>query len=283
MSRDTLTVADVNNDGRPDFLYGAGTGLLVMNTPQGFKVAKDSGIVFKPGKIGPVFGDFNNDGRLDLFVPQNGSCKLFRNDGQGHFTDVTATAGDLAKSIPGATCAAWGDFDNDGHLDLVVGCLRGPNRFFRNKGDGTFEDATEQIGLNQRVFNTQAVCLVDVNRDGVLDMVFNNEGQAPVVLLGNPIYAAKRAPVTLQVAGSGGVTGSRVTVLDKDGRSQGTRFLAGGEGRGGHSAPQAHFALQPGTYRVEVCYSSGLKRAKEIVVTNTHVRAVIDDQTPRAD
>jgi hypothetical protein len=208
---------------------------------------------------------------------------LFRNDGKGHFTDVTANAGDLARPIPFATCAAWGDFDNDGHLDLVVGCLRGPNRFFRNKGDGTFEDATEQIGLQQRVFNTQAVCLVDINRDGILDMVFNNEGQAPVVLLGNPSYAARRAPVTLQVAGSSGVSGSRVTVIDKDGRSQGSRFLGGSEGRGGHPAPQAHFALQPGTYRVEVRYSSGLTRAKEISVASSHLRTVIDDQTPQSD
>src|SRR5260370_40555775 len=67
---DTLTVADVDNDGRPDFLYGAGTGMLVMNTPQGFVLSKDSGIAFRPGKVGPVFGDFNNDGRLDLCAPQ---------------------------------------------------------------------------------------------------------------------------------------------------------------------------------------------------------------------
>ena len=71
-----------------------------------------------------------------------------------------------------------------------------------------------------------------------------------------------------------------VTVLDKDGRPQGSRFLSGGEGRGGQPAPQAHFALQPGTYRVEVRYSSGLKRAKDINVAGSHLRAVIDDQTP---
>src|SRR5262249_23536621 len=134
---DTLTVCDVNGDGRADFLYGAGSGVLVLNTPDGFKEAKDSGIRYKPGKVGPVFGDFDRDGAPDLFVPQDGVCKLFKNDGRGHFTDVTAKSGDLAKDIGCATCAAWGDLDSDGHLDLVVGCLRGPNRFFRNKGDGT--------------------------------------------------------------------------------------------------------------------------------------------------
>jgi hypothetical protein len=278
---DTLTVADVDGDGRPDFLYGAGTGMLVLNKKDGFVEAKDSGISYKPGRVGPVFGDFDNDGHLDLFVPQNGTCKLFRNDGKGHFTDVTEKAGDLGKSIGRATCAAWGDFDNDGKLDLVVGCLRGPNRFFRNKGDGTFEDASEAVGLNQRICNTQAVCLVDLNNDGVLDMVFNNEGQESCVLLGNPEWAAKATPVTLQVKGASGVLGSRVRVLDMEGKLLGSHEVSGGDGRGGQAPPQARFALKPGTYRVEVQYSTGVRRTKEIVVASTHLRGVIDDSTPK--
>ncbi len=281
---DSLTVCDVNGDGRPDVLYGAGTGLLLLNTPDGFKEAKDSGIVFKPGRVGPVFGDFDGDGSPDLFVPQEGTSKLFRNDGKGHFRDVTAAAGDLAKPLGCATCAAWGDFDNDGHLDLIVGCLRGPNHLLRNRGDGTFEDATEAMGLHQRLFNTQAVCFVDLNQDGALDLVFNNEGQDSVVLLGNKeAIAGKRTPVTLQVAGTAGVIGSQVKVTDKQGKVQGTTSVSGGDGRGGQAAPLARFALDPGTYTVEVRYSSGLRRAKEIVVAATPLRGVIDDQTPKVE
>ena len=79
----------------------------------------DSGISYKTGKVGPRLCDFDGDGHLDLFVPQaDGKCKLFRNDGNGKFADVTATSGDLAKPIPGAVSAAWGDFDNDGKPDL---------------------------------------------------------------------------------------------------------------------------------------------------------------------
>ncbi len=188
---DTLTVCDVNGDGKPDFLYGAGSGLLALNTGKGFIEAKDCGIAYRAGKVGPIFGDYDNDGRPDLFVPQPNGCKLFHNDGNGRLSDVTDKS-NLKLLTNQTTCAAGGDMDKDGHLDLMVGCLRGPNRFFRNKGDGTFEDATEAIGLGQRIFNTQALALVDLNNDGVLDAVFNNEGQESCVLLGNPEFAAKR-------------------------------------------------------------------------------------------
>lgn len=280
---DTLTVCDVNRDGRPDFLYGAGTGMLVLNTPTGFVLSPNSGISYKPGKVGPIFGDFDNDGDPDLFVPQADGGKLFKNDGKGHFTDVTAAAGDLAKPFGQATSAAWGDVDTDGHLDLVVGCLHGPNRFFRNRGDGTFEDASEAIGLNRVVFNTQSVCLVDLNNDGVLDMVFNNEGQDSTVLLGNPAVAGKRTPVSVHVAGTSGVVGSKVRVVTLDGKHVGSQHICGGDGRGGQRAPIARFALSPGTYRVEVRYSSGLVRTADLTVASSHLRRTIDDKTPKVD
>jgi FG-GAP-like repeat/FG-GAP repeat len=281
---DTLTVCDVNGDGRPDFLYGAGTGLLVLNTPKGFVEAKGSGIIYKSGKVGPVFGDFLGDGHPGLFVPQlDGRCKLFRNDGQGHFTDVTAQAGDLGLPVGQAVCAAWGDFHNSGRLDLLVGCLHGPNRLFHNLGGGKFKDATAEVGLNQRIYNTQAVCLVDLNNDGMLDMVFNNEGQEPAILLGNPAIAAKRTPVSLHVAGTAGVIGSRVRLLDAQGKVLASHDISGGDGRGGQRAPIARFALAPGKYRVTVRYSSGLVRAKAITVDASPLREVIDDQTPLAE
>jgi hypothetical protein len=277
---DTLTVADVNGDGKPDFLYGAGTGVLVLNTGKGFEEAKDHGIVYKTGRVGPVFCDFDGDGHLDLFVPQNGVCKLFKNDGKGKFTDVTAQAGDLSKAIPNATCAAWGDFDNDGKPDLVIGCLKGPNRLFRNKGNGVFQDMTEEVGLGQRIFNTQAICLVDLNGDGILDMVFNNEAQESCVLLGNPEWGQKMTPLVVQVRGKDGVIGSKVRVLDKDGKLQGSHVVSGGDGRGGQASPAARFALKPGTYKVEVLYSTGIKRMKEIVVASSPVKGVIDETSP---
>ncbi len=276
---DTLTVADINGDGRPDILYGAGNGMLLLNTPQGFVEAKDSGISYKAGKIGPVFADWDNSGAPGLFVPQlDGKCKLYKNDGKGRFTDVTAQAGDLAKPLGMATCAAWGDIDNDGHIDLVVGCLRGPNRVLRNKGDGTFEDVTEALGLHQKIFNTQGVCLVDLNKDGQLDMVFNNEGQESCVLLGNPALPRKNTPVTLAVKGTSGVTGSRVRILDKDGKAVATQSLSGGDGRGGQQGPHARFALKPGAYKVEVRYTSGKTTTQDLTVAAAPMHAAIEEK-----
>lgn len=282
MKGDTLTVCDVNQDGFPDFLYGAGEGIIFLNAPHGFVPLRDRGISFASGKVGPVFGDFNNDGILDLFVPQDGIGRLYQGLGNARFRDVTATAGDLALPIPGATSAAWGDFDNDGRLDLVVGCLHGPNRFFRNKGDDTFEDATEKIGLHRKHFNTQAAALVDVNGDGMLDMVFNNERQDAVVLLGNSDYGAKRTPVTFTIAGTDGIIGGVGQVFDKAGRCLSTQEIASGAGRT-QSAPQLRFAVEPGTYRVVVRYSSGVVRGREIQVAGIPVRGTIDDKAPKVE
>ncbi len=254
----------------------------MLNDGKRFVEATDSGISYRTGKVGPIFGDYLNDGKQHLFVPQANGCKLFRNDGKGKFTDVTAASG-LDKFKGRATSAAWGDVDNDGHLDLVIGCLREPNRFFRNKGDGTFEDATEAIGLDQKVFNTQAVCLVDLNNDGVLDMVFNNEGQDSVVLLGNPEKLVKRTPVTLRIGGSLGVVGSRVKLLDKAGKLLASQQISGGDGRGGQAAPLARFALAPGAYRIEVQYTSGIRRGADIQIADRPYKGVIDDKTPVVD
>ncbi len=283
---DSLTVSDVNGDGRPDFLYAASTGILVLASKNDkgepiFVEAKDAGISFSPGKVNPIFADFNSDGHPDLLVPQKTGLKLFKNDGKGKFTDVTEKAG-LAKATFWATSAAVGDIDNDGQLDIVVGCLKGSNRYFRNKGDGAFEDASEAIGLTQKIFNTQAVSLVDLKNRGVLDMIFNNEGQDSVVLLANPEVSGKRVPLTLQVAAKNGAIGCRVEIHDKDGKLVGTRQICGGNGRGGQQASLARFTLDPGQYRASVRLSSGAVLTKNITLGNDPLRSRIDEEAKAA-
>ncbi len=87
---DELAVADVNGDGRLDFLYCSGPGQLVLNTAKGFVSARQTGLNFRTGQVTPVFGDFNGDTLVDLFVPQGVRAILYRGDGAGHFAAVTA-------------------------------------------------------------------------------------------------------------------------------------------------------------------------------------------------
>ena len=127
--------------------------------------------------------DFNNDGRPDLFFVNGApwpweetldkrpgrSSALFRNDGNGHFTDDTASAG-LNGEMQGMAAVA-GDFDNDGLVDLFVTCV-GTNHLFHNLGHGHFEDVTEEAGLagDENTWSTGAAW-IDLDNDGKLDLV----------------------------------------------------------------------------------------------------------------
>jgi hypothetical protein len=263
---DTLAVADFDGDGKPDVLYGAGTGMLLRNTGNKLELKSDSGIAYRAGRAGPAVADFDGDGRPDLFVPQpDGRCKLFRNTGNGTFIDATAAAGDLAKSIPGAATAAWGDFDNDGHPDLLVGCLRGANRYFKNTGNGTFTERSADVGLTTKVFNTQAAALADLNGDGQLDLILANEGLESAILFGVRAPDGQRTPVVVALNGTPGLNGGRVVVTDMTGRTVASAALTGGDGRGGNAlAPR--FALAPGNYRVEVVAPGGRTAAAQLDV-----------------
>ena len=277
---DGLTVADFDGDGRPDFLYGAGTGMLFLNAGDKFALKTNAGVAYKPGKVGPAVGDFDGDGRPDLFVPQpDGKCRLYRNKGDGTFEDVSASAGDLGKPIPGAVSAAWGDFDNDGRPDLAVGCLRAANRYFRNAGDGTFEDQSAAVGLTQKVFNSPAVAWADLNADGRLDLILNNEGQEPAVLFGAAKEGGK-TPVTVGLNNTPGLGGGRLVVTKgPGGAAVAGHCLTGGDGRGGNSlAPR--FALDPGAYLVEVRGPGGKTVVADLAVGTSPVNLKAGEMRP---
>lgn len=187
---DRIVVADFNKDGRQDFLYCAGTGILALSTPKGFVETKDAGLSFKPGnRIAPAAGDFDGDGLVDLAIPQPDGVKLFKNTG-GQFTDVSAQSPDLA--IPGATTALFSDFNATGKQDLLIGVLKAPNRYLKNNGNGTFADASESIGLAGKTYNTRGLAVFDMNKDGVPDLALNNEGSEPCILIGNPARTARK-------------------------------------------------------------------------------------------
>jgi hypothetical protein len=130
---------------------------------------------------GCAFLDYDNDGWQDILLVsgkdwpghqrQRSTLKLFRNNRNGTFTDVTRAAG-LDIELYGMGVAV-GDMDNDGFPDVLVTCV-GQNRLFRNTGKGTFVDVTRASGLGGRqAFSTSAMW-VDIDRDGLLDLFVCN-------------------------------------------------------------------------------------------------------------
>ena len=125
---------------------------------------------------GAAWGDYDNDGDLDLYVANHSGGrpnKLIRNDGGEVF--VNATSGPLGDLGPG-TGVAWGDYDNDGDLDLYLGNYGAANMLFRNDGGGVFTDVTS--GPLGDAGYSNGVAWVDYDNDGDIDLYVVNEGQA---------------------------------------------------------------------------------------------------------
>ena len=132
------------------------------------------------GGVGLI--DYDGDGRLDVYAVQGGRFpdepgppavaqrdRLFRNDGDGTFTDVTVASGLSAMAGGYGHGVAVGDFDNDGHPDLFVTRWRS-YALYRNRGDGTFEDATERAGLEGGRDWPTSAAFGDLDGDGDLDL-----------------------------------------------------------------------------------------------------------------
>lgn len=153
--------------------------------------------------FGVAAGDYDNDGDTDLFVCNAGPNALYRNNGDGTFTDVTEGSGlDTKPKDLLSVEAAWFDYDRDGLLDLVVSqytywnphtdqaCFMAdgtefycnpqtvvsvPHTLYRNLGNGKFEDVTEPSGFSKALGKGMGIGIADFNRDGWLDVFIAND------------------------------------------------------------------------------------------------------------
>jgi hypothetical protein len=194
------TFADYDNDGFPDLYVTSvrGGNVLFRNLGDGtFKnVTKEAGLTWIGHSQTAVFFDFDGDGYLDLFLTNTAQWTsafdpvgryyggveslwalakspvefnaLFRNNGNGTFTDVTARAGLKGRGWGGD--AAVFDYDEDGHLDLFVTNMFGQSQLYRNNGDGTFSDVTRKT-LGRTSFGAIGSKAFDFNNDGKLDLL----------------------------------------------------------------------------------------------------------------
>ena len=173
--------ADYDNDGDADlfvpnvndydYLYqNSGNGKFVKVTNAVTAEQKNS--------VGSSWGDYDNDGDLDLFVAHAGNQDndLFQNNGDGSFTKITS--GVVVSDRGNSHGSAWGDYDNDGDLDLFVTNDRNEvNFFYANNGDGTFTKLN--TALDEDMYNSFGTAWSDFDRDGDLDLfVVNHSNQA---------------------------------------------------------------------------------------------------------
>jgi hypothetical protein len=204
--------ADFNNDGYQDlYIVNYGPNVLYLNNGDDtFRDATAKAGVGDPRwSAAAAAADFDKDGDLDLFVanyldydlnnlPTSGkfcsyqnipvACgprglkgagdSLYRNNGDGTFTDISLKAGISDPKGYYGLAASWGDYDNDGDLDLFVANDNTPNYLYRNNGDGTFTDVAIEVGVafseDGREQSCMGVEFEDLDNDGWLDLMVTN-------------------------------------------------------------------------------------------------------------
>jgi len=207
-----VAALDYDNDGFQDLYFVSGKpdtpNALYHNNRDGTftDVTAKAGVAAVGGrtyKTGVAVGDVDNDGFLDLYVTAVGPNILFRNNGDGTFTDVTARAGVAGGAAEWSTSTGFLDYDHDGDLDLYVtnyvdfkpdenpycGFRREgyrmycnptmfdgvADRLFRNNGDGTFTDVSKAAGIANSSGKGLGVTFCDYDRDGDPDIYVAND------------------------------------------------------------------------------------------------------------
>ncbi len=208
-------VIDYDNDGKPDLFFANGADLAHGKRSPGNVLYRNLGngkfedVSAKAGiagngmfATGATVGDFDNDGFLDIYVTGFGANQLFRNNGDGTFSDVTAKAG--VSGGRWSSSAAWLDYDHDGNLDLFVGRYLDydlakapycgyrkpgfrmycdpqsfdgtPALLYRNNGNGTFTEVGRKAGVANPAGKTLGVAVADIDGDGWPDVFIANDG-----------------------------------------------------------------------------------------------------------
>ncbi|HWF37996.1 MAG TPA: FG-GAP-like repeat-containing protein [Candidatus Acidoferrales bacterium] len=197
-------IFDYNGDGKPDIFFvnfeGKGDSALFKNIGEGKFVneTKNAKLDFHGEGTSCAFGDYDNDGHLDLVIGTASGVRLYHNEGNGTFKDVTSSAGIECDGL--VLGISFIDYDRDGDLDLYVTRfadfpLDNPeqpfafpqnahalgNILWRNKGDGTFMDWTAHLGLTGNAPSIGTL-VVDLNNDRAEDLVLSGLNSPAIMM-----------------------------------------------------------------------------------------------------
>lgn len=230
--------------------------------------------------IGSEWGDYDADGDFDLitanlahprYIDFSNKTKLYQNQ-NGHFTDVRATAGISYAETHSEP--SWGDFDNDGYLDLLITCVY-PNRpsvLYHNNGDGTFTDISWLAGIRHR--NGWGAACADVNNDGRLDVCI--AGGQVQMCINTTQNDNNWLEIRLQGSTHGDAVGAQLLLKTPDFSI--IREVQGGKGTTNQHSMVQHFGLGLQKPPYHLMLRNGTKNwfAVDILKNNTCVGLPVD-------
>ena len=186
---------DIDNDGDKDLFVTSNSSGNKLYRNDGefnlFDITSDSGLYTNNLETsGTSWGDYNNDGFLDVFITNRGEINpqqnfLFKNNGNYTFSDVTSEAG-IDNESHLSFCSAFFDFNNDGLQDIYVSNdkFQNQNFLYKNNGDGTFSDVSDSSGTNITI-DAMTTTIGDFNNDGWFDIYISNTPSGNVLFLNN--------------------------------------------------------------------------------------------------
>jgi hypothetical protein len=263
----SMSSSDVNNDGILDFFYHYSGGMLFLSSSTGYaknnrgiSMAASSGT-----KVGSAWADYNNDGWPDLIVCDSGATSpvaLWKSPGaSGNFTNATSAAG--LSNAKGFVSACWGDYNNDGYLDLFCVSLNGQCQLYQNSGSPNYTFTATDQGTNFTLQGSDAV-FVDYDCDGQLDLAMSAWGTNNATrLFSNGLSSANYLLVRPNPRSSRGTNRAAIGTRIEVWNTAGTTLLQRreiGVARGFGCEPLwAHFGgLNANTnYTVKVYYRNG--------------------------
>jgi hypothetical protein len=276
-----IASGDVNNDGRPDYFYLYNGGRLFMSQSDGTWLTTNRGIATSGNVLNASFADYDNDGDLDVFFGTTDGAQamqLWRNPGgTGNFTNVASTAG-LALTTR-VTSSTWGDFDNDGDVDLYVIGNATQAQLYVNSGAPNYTFSVQERGVNT-MSETADCAFFDYDLDGDLDLAVTNASVSSSYnnrLFENTPASNQNRYLLVRVRGrgAGGINslaiGTRVELWD----AANTTFLMRrdiGNSRGNGQDPLiAHFGgVNPATtYTLRVYRPTGDQYAVQVTPSTT--------------